>query len=385
MAKPRVAFVVGTRPDAIKTAPVVLEFLRYRDVVEPILIATGQHKEMLQQALDAFGLKADHDLAVMRHGQTLAEITCRVLEGLDGLFTELKPAMVFAQGDTSTTFVAGLASFYKQIPFAHIEAGLRTDTIWNPYPEEFNRRAVSLFASLHFAPTPWSADNLLRENVCANDIFVTGNTGIDAVKTVAQKHDREWFPSRNGRIVLLTTHRRENWGDPQSRIARAARRVIEGHEDCLLVVAMHRNPQVRETLRAVLEGCPRVELIEPPEYADFVKLLQRSDLILSDSGGVQEEAPAFGKPVLVLRETTERPEGVDAGVAKLVGTDEELIVAEANKLLDEHEAYEGMSHASSPYGDGKASARIRYVALGRLGIETEKEELWTPFKPSSSD
>ncbi|MDI9639393.1 UDP-N-acetylglucosamine 2-epimerase (non-hydrolyzing) [Kamptonema cortianum] len=377
MAKPQVTFVVGTRPDAIKSAPVIREFLQYDDVVDTQVVSTGQHREMLEQALSAFDIKADVDLAVMSHGQSLAQVTQKVLGGLDQIFADSKPDMVFAQGDTTTTFVAGLAAFYRQIKFAHIEAGLRTPTVWNPFPEEFNRRAVGLFAELHFPPTQWSAENLLKEGYPPENIFVTGNSGIDAVMHTARSHSKSWYENHQGRLVLLTTHRRENWGDPQRRIAEAAREIIEAREDILLVVPMHRNPVVRKTLEEVLAKYPRVDLIEPPDYADFVKLMQRVDLILTDSGGVQEEAPSFGKPVLVLRETTERPEGVDAGTAKLVGTDRDAIVRAASNLLDNPERYQAMAQAVSPYGDGKASARIRYIALKRLGIDSPSEPMWT--------
>lgn len=380
MGKPRVVFVVGTRPDAIKTAPVVNEFLGYPGQVETVLISTGQHREMLQQALDAFGLQPDRDLAVMRHGQSLADVTGRALDGLDDAFEDLRPDMVFAQGDTTTTFVAGLTAFYRHIPFGHVEAGLRTDTIWDPFPEEFNRRAVGLFAAQHYAPTPLSAENLIRERVAEKDIFITGNTGIDAVQAVARQRQQTWFPDHNGRILLLTTHRRENWGLPQQRIAEAVREVLRRHEDALLVVSMHRNPKVRETLKSVLGNEPRVQMIEPPEYAEFVKLMERCDLIFSDSGGVQEEAPAFGKPVLVLRRTTERPEGVSAGVALLVGTDKGRIIEEGCRLLDDPEAYRAMAHAASPYGDGRAAARVRYAALKHLGVETPEEKMWACSK-----
>lgn len=376
MAKPKVICVVGTRPEAIKVAPVVLELNRYWQFFETILVSTGQHREMLTQALGAFGLKPDKDLGIMRHGQTLAEVTSRALEGLDSLFDDLGPSMVVAQGDTTTTFVSALLSFYRRIPFAHVEAGLRTDTIDNPFPEEFNRRAAGLVATLHLAPTRWAADNLLREGKDPAAIYITGNTGIDAVKLAAEVSEEEWFPEHKGRVVLLTTHRRENWGEPQRRIAAAALNVAKKFPDTLLVVPMHKNPQVRETLTEVLGEHSRVRLIEPPDYAPFVKLMKRSTIILSDSGGVQEEAPAFGIPVLVLRDTTERPEGVDAGTAKLVGTDRERIVAEATRLLGDREAYERMAKAVSPYGDGKAAQRIRYVIAKELGVSTPQEPMW---------
>jgi UDP-N-acetylglucosamine 2-epimerase (non-hydrolysing) len=331
---------------------------------------------MLAQALESFGLKADIDLDVMQHGQTLASLTAKIVSGLDKVIEGSAPAMVFAQGDTTTTFVAGLAAFYRQVPFAHIEAGLRTESVWNPFPEEFNRRAVSLVAALHFAPTLWAAENLLREGAKTEDVFVTGNTGIDAVQRVAEKHEKAWFTEHTGRVLLLTTHRRENWGEPQERIARAALEVVQRFEDLLLVVPMHRNPSVRETLNGVLGGHDRVRLIEPPEYADFVKLMQRASVILTDSGGVQEEAPTFGVPVLVLRETTERPEGVEAGTAKLVGTDLDRIVTETCTLLTDPTALQTMAKAVSPYGDGRASERIRSVVLERLGVPTDKVPMW---------
>ncbi|HEY3782588.1 MAG TPA: UDP-N-acetylglucosamine 2-epimerase (non-hydrolyzing) [Fimbriimonadaceae bacterium] len=376
MAKPRIVSVVGTRPDAIKSAPVILELRKYSEVVDTTVIATGQHREMLAQALLAFGLKPDIDLDIMQHGQSLAQVTTRSLEGLDKAFEELKPDYAIAQGDTTTTFVAALCSFYRSVPFGHVEAGLRTPTIHDPFPEEFNRRAAALVTTQHFAPTQWAAKNLLREGYKRESIFVTGNTGIDAVLATASQVDSEWYEEHPGRLVVLTTHRRENWGEPQQRIARAARQLIDSYDDLLLVVPMHRNPQVRETLTAILGNHERIKLIEPPDYGPFVKLMQRATLILSDSGGVQEEAPAFGKPVLVLRETTERPEGVDAGTAKLVGTDTQLIVAEAAKLLSNKSAYAQMAQAVSPYGDGLAAERIRCVILQYLGLPSQSMPMW---------
>jgi len=376
MPKPLVVCVVGTRPEAIKMAPVVLELRRFASQLDTVLLSTGQHREMLTQALAAFGLVADRDLAIMQHGQTLAEVTSRALAGIDQAFAELSPSYVVAQGDTTTTFCAALAAFYRQIPFAHVEAGLRTPTVDNPFPEEFNRRAASLVTRLHFAPTSWSADNLRREGYDESSIFVTGNTGIDAVRMVASSDPTEWYPEHQGRVLLLTTHRRENWGEPQRRIATAAKRLVEAFPDTLLIVAMHRNPQVRELLRSVLGGQERIQLIEPPDYGPFVKLMQRSTLILSDSGGVQEEAPAFGIPVLVLRDTTERPEGVEAGTAKLVGTDEEAIFPTASELLSDDARYRAMAQAVSPYGDGRASARIRFELMKALNLDSPAETMW---------
>jgi UDP-N-acetylglucosamine 2-epimerase (non-hydrolysing) len=294
----------------------------------------------------------------MTPGQSLARITSRALDGIDSVIERLQPHMVFAQGDTTTTFVAGLAAFYRQVPFGHIEAGLRTDTVHNPFPEEFNRRTLGLFAAQHYAPTEWSADNLRREGVPNGNIFVTGNTGIDAVMHIAEMPgETPWVPEE-GRVILMTTHRRENWGEPQAQIARAARRLLGDFPDTHLLVAMHRNPIVRNTLVPLLGDHPRAHLIEPPDYGPFVRLMRRVDLILTDSGGVQEEAPTFGKPVLVLRDTTERPEGVDAGTARLVGTEEAAVYGAAAELLSDPAAYQAMAQAVSPYGDGKASDRI---------------------------
>jgi UDP-N-acetylglucosamine 2-epimerase (non-hydrolysing) len=376
MSKPKVVCVVGTRPDAIKSAPVILELRKHHRHVDTIVVATGQHREMLQQALAAFDLKADVDLDIMQHGQTLAQVTTRSLEGLDHALAEIQPQYLLAQGDTTTTFVAALAAFYRNVPFGHIEAGLRTPTIRDPFPEEFNRRAASIVAEHHFAPTQWAAANLTKEGHDRQKIYVTGNTGIDAVLNVAQRVEHEWFADHRGPVLLLTTHRRENWGEPQKRIARAVLKVVEAQPESLLVVAMHRNPQVREVLNEILGSHPRVKLIEPPDYGPFVKLIQRTTLIFSDSGGVQEEAPAFGKPVLVLRETTERPEGVDAGTAKLIGTDEDAIEREGNRLLTDAAAYKQMAHAVSPYGDGLASERIRCVVLQFLGIASRHVPMW---------
>lgn len=378
MSKAKIVCVVGTRPDAIKSAPVVLELRKYSEAVETLVVATGQHREMLKQALGAFGLKPDVDLDIMQHGQTLAQVTTRSLEGLDHIFAEQKPGYVMAQGDTTTTFAASLAAFYRAIPFGHIEAGLRTPSIKDPFPEEFNRRATSLVTEHHFAPTRWAAENLLREGVKRESIYITGNTGIDAVLAASQRMAKEWFGEHPGRVLLLTTHRRENWGEPQQRIARAARQLVDCYQDTLLVVPMHRNPEVRKVLTDILGGHPRIKLIEPPEYSEFVKLMERAHLILTDSGGVQEEAPAFGKPVLVLRETTERPEGVTAGTAKLVGTDEQAICAEAAKLLGNANAYQQMAQAVSPYGDGLAAQRIRCVVLQYLGVNSQSVPMWAP-------
>ena len=313
----------------------------------------------------------------MAHGQSLAQVTTRALEGLDQMLDRYKPDMVVAQGDTTTTFVASLAAFYRQIPFAHIEAGLRTDSIDNPFPEEFNRRGTALITKLHFSPTKMAADNLRAERVPENQIFVTGNTGIDALLTVATHSKMDFVGDHRGRTVLLTTHRRENWGEPQAEIARACLRLANEFQDTLWIVPMHKNPKVREVLQPILGGHPRIRLIEPPDYMDFVRLMQQATLILTDSGGVQEEAPSFGKPVLVLRDTTERPEGVSAGVAKLIGTKEDVVFGAASELLNSDSNYAQMANAQSPYGDGRASARIRYQLLKYFGMDSEAETEWT--------
>ncbi|HWD37468.1 MAG TPA: UDP-N-acetylglucosamine 2-epimerase (non-hydrolyzing) [Fimbriimonas sp.] len=374
--KPTLFCVIGTRPEAIKMAPVVLELRRYSYLAETVLISTGQHREILLQALATFGLNLDEDLEIMTHGQTLAQVTSRAVEGLDSLIADRQPSMVLAQGDTTTTFAAALVSFYRRVPFAHIEAGLRTDTIDNPFPEEFNRRAAGLVAGLHFPPTTWARDNLLSEGKNPETIHVTGNTGVDAVLAAANATSAQWYPSHAGRVLVLTTHRRENWGDPQRRIASAIRELVDEFPDVLLVTPMHPNPQVREVLRAELGDHPRIELIEPPEYESFVGLMKRANLIYTDSGGVQEEAPAFGIPVLVLRDTTERPEGVTAGTAKLIGTRREEILNEGRRLLSDESAYREMAQAVSPYGDGHASERIRFHVLRQMGIESPEVPHW---------
>ncbi len=376
MSKPVIFCVIGTRPEAIKVAPVMLEFMKFSDVCKPMLISTGQHKEILYRSLETFGLKPDEDLEIMQHGSSLAQVTCRALDGLDNLVVKHSPAFILGQGDTTTAMVSAMDAFYRNVPFGHIEAGLRTDNVRNPFPEEYNRRLCAVSADLHFPPTDWSRDNLLKENRDPSTMFVTGNTGIDAVLLAAEQKDQPWFPEHKGRVVLLTTHRRENWGEPQKNIATAAKRLVEKYPDVLLVAALHPNPTVRDVLLPILGGHDRIQLIEPPEYSMFVKLMQRSNLILSDSGGVQEEAPAFGIPVLVMRDTTERPEGVTAGTAKLVGTDEERIFQEGDKLLGDPVAYKAMANAVSPYGDGKASERIRFLVLRALGVSSPEVPMW---------
>lgn len=373
---PRIMCVIGTRPDAIKSAPVILELRKYARDVETLIVSTGQHREMLNQVLECFDLKVDLDLAIMKDRQSLSQVTAAAVEGLDAAIKRLKPHYVLLQGDTSSSYTASLAAFYNQIPCGHIEAGLRTRSIDSPFPEEFNRRSITLLASQHFAPTIWAATNLKNERIDANSVFITGNTGIDALKYVAGRNKQNWFCDYAGRIILLTTHRRESWGEKQKQTAQAAIDILQKFPDAHLVVSVHLNPRVREVIMPILNSHPRVTLLEPPAYPEFVKLLERSYLILTDSGGIQEEAPSLGIPVLVLRDETERPEGVKAGVALLVGTKRESIVKAASDLLENNENYKAMSQAINPYGDGQAAARIRYAILKFLGIESESSKMF---------
>lgn len=371
----RVATVVGTRPDAIKMAPVILELRKHGDI-ETFVVASGQHREMLRQVLDTFGISEDVNFGVMREQQSLAYITSSVLTAMDETILELQPDMVIAQGDTTTTFVAGLASFYRQVPFAHVEAGLRTPTVDSPFPEEFNRRAVGLITKLHFPPTSGAAANLLKEGISKESIVVAGNTSIDAILDVSSRFGPA-SPFADGRMVLVTTHRRENWGEPQERISRAIVRLLEQHSDIHVVLPMHKNEKVRETLRKHLANNSRVFLIEPPEYGEFSRLMALSYLILTDSGGVQEEAPSLGKPVLVLRTETERPEGINTGNAILVGTDDQAIYENANRLLVNLEDYQSMASKNNPYGDGLAAKRIVQAVRKYFGLSFDKVQ---PFR-----
>ncbi len=347
-------------------APVIRQLQADPDF-EVRIVATGQHREMLDQVLRLFELTPDVDLNIMTPHQTLSEITVRTLQGLDTVFRAEPPDLVLAQGDTTTTFVSALSAFYHKIPFGHVEAGLRTYDKYHPFPEEINRRLTAPIADFHFAPTERARQNLLRERIPDEQIWVTGNTGIDAVLWVARQPFQPDDPAleralnHSGRLLLLTTHRRENWGEPMYGIAKATRTLLERFEDLLLLVPMHRNPRVREVLTAVLGDHPRALLTEPLDYAPFVQVMKHATLILTDSGGVQEEAPAFGKPILVLRTTTERPEGIEAGTAKLVGTDPDAILEEATRLLTDEQAYQQMAQAVNPYGDGRASERIVQV------------------------
>ncbi len=366
----RVLAVCGTRPDTVKMAPVVNEFKRHADEVDLILAVTGQHREMLVQVLEAFELRPDYDLNIMSARQTLAQIATRALKGLDEVIKKTQPHFVIAQGDTSTTFIASLAAFYSQLPFGHVEAGLRTDNKYDPFPEEMNRRLTATMTDLHFAPTELAKRNLLAEGIDEDTIFVTGNTVIDALLGIAAQQytfedDRIACAAQSGRMLLLTAHRRENWGQPLENICAAIKQIVDAHPDVTVVFPMHKNPIVRETVVPELDGLDRVILTEPPDYVPFVHLMKASHLILTDSGGVQEEAPSLGKPVLVLRKTTERPEGVQTGNAILVGTETAAIVEQANKLLDDQAAYDTMARAKSPYGDGQAAQRIWEIVRSR--------------------
>lgn len=361
MVKPpiRVCIILGTRPEAIKLAPVIQAF-KQDSVFDTQVVLTGQHREMVAQVMQLFDIQADHDLAIMQHGQTLTDITCRSLRGLENLFQQLQPQIVLVQGDTTTAFAAAMAAFYQKIPVGHVEAGLRTDNIYNPYPEEANRRLISQITHLHFAPTTLSVENLQRSGVVGT-IHHTGNTVIDALLSVADRNPACPVPGLawdDYRVILSTVHRRENWGEPLQSIATGFLKVLDKFPDTALLLPLHRNPTVREPLTAILGNHPRVFLTEPLDYSELVGAIQRCYLLLTDSGGLQEEAPSLGKPVLVLRDTTERPEAVEAGTAKLVGTDAQTILEEAAKLLSSPEAYETMATAINPFGDGHASDRI---------------------------
>ena len=361
----KIMLVFGTRPEAIKMCPLVLELKKRKDV-QTLVCVTGQHRGMLHQVLDAFGIVPDYDLAIMRERQTLFDITTHVLEGIKEVLEKERPDAVLVHGDTSTTFAAALSCFYLQIPVGHVEAGLRTYNLLSPYPEEFNRQCVSILAHWNFAPTPLSRDNLIREGKKPETIFVTGNTVIDALKTTVRKEyrhpDLDW--AEGSRLILLTAHRRENLGAPMHAMFRAIRRVVEEHEDVKALYPIHMNPAVREAADAELGGCERIRLTEPLDVLDCHNVMARSYLILTDSGGIQEEAPSLGKPVLVMRDTTERPEGIEAGTLKLVGTNEDVIYREFTRLLDDRQAYEQMAHAENPYGDGHACERIADILTG---------------------
>lgn len=357
-----VMLVFGTRPEAIKMCPLVNE-LKGRDSLKTVVCVTGQHRQMLNQVLEAFNVEPDYDLSVMKDKQTLFDITTGILEKIKAVLEEVKPDVVLVHGDTSTTFVTALACFYLQIPVGHVEAGLRTYNIYSPYPEEFNRQAVSIISKYNFAPTELSKNNLVKEGKSEDSIYITGNTAIDALKTTVNDSythpELEW--AKDSRLITITAHRRENLGEPMHNMFRAIRRIMEEHPDVKAIYPIHMNPLVREAAAQELGGCDRIHIIEPLDVLDFHNFLSRSYMILTDSGGIQEEAPSLGKPVLVMRDTTERPEGIAAGTLKLVGTDEETIYNNFKELLENKAVYEKMSTASNPYGDGLASKRIADV------------------------
>ena len=364
MSKLKVMTIFGTRPEAIKMAPVVLELQRRSDSFESIVAVTAQHRDMLDQVLRLFDIKPNYDLNIMSAQQTLFDITTKALTGLDKVLTESNPDIVLVHGDTTTTFAGALAAYYHQIAVGHVEAGLRTGNKYSPYPEEMNRKLTGAITDLHFAPTQMSKNNLLREGVNEENIFVTGNTVIDALHQTVKNDftfDNELIENidyNSKRIILVTTHRRENLGEPMRHVYRALKRLIDNFSDIEIIFPVHRNPKVREVVNSELGNLERVHLIEPLDYEPFANIMNRSTLILTDSGGVQEEAPSLGKPVLVLRDTTERPEAVDAGTVKLIGTDSERVYHEAERLLTDKIEYKRMSEAHNPYGDGFAAKRI---------------------------
>lgn len=356
----KVMSIFGTRPEAIKMAPLVKE-LEKRKEIESIVCVTAQHREMLDQVLDTFQIKPDYDLNIMKQGQTLGDVTTRALNGLEEVIKETKPDIVLVHGDTTTTFAGALAAFYNQVAIGHVEAGLRTNDKYSPFPEEMNRQCVDRMTDMYFAPTEISKNNLLMENIDESKIYITGNTAIDAMATTVDENythlELEWVKP-NERMILLTAHRRENLGEPMRHIFKAIKRIVDEFSDIKVIYPIHMNPRVREVANEVFNDTDRVKLIEPLEVFDFHNFQNKSYIILTDSGGIQEEAPSLGRPVLVLRDTTERPEGINAGTLKLVGTDEEVIYKETKKLLTDKEEYEKMSKASNPYGDGHASEYI---------------------------
>ena len=369
MKKIKVMSIFGTRPEAIKMAPLVKE-LEKREEIESIVCVTAQHRQMLDQVLNTFNIKPDYDLDIMQQGQTLGDITTRALNGIESVIKEVMPDIVLVHGDTTTTFAGALAAFYNQVSIGHVEAGLRTYDKYSPFPEEMNRQMVDCMTDMYFAPTNLSKENLIKENIDEDKIYVTGNTAIDAMKTtVTEDYYNEIFDwIGNDRMILLTAHRRENLGDPMRRIFRGIKRAIDETSDVKVIYPIHLNPKVREVAYEIFGDDDKIKFIEPLEVFDFHNFQKKSYIILSDSGGIQEEAPSLGKPVLVLRDTTERPEGIAAGTLKLVGTDEEVIYNEVKKLLTDNEEYDKMSKASNPYGDGHASERIVDAIIKKFSI-----------------
>ena len=380
--KIKVMTVFGTRPEAIKMAPIVLELQKHPDKITPVVAVTAQHREMLDQVLGLFQITPDHDLDIMAQGQTLFDITSKAMMGLDKVLEQEKPDIVLVHGDTTTTFAGALAAYYHQTTVGHVEAGLRTHDKYSPFPEEMNRKLTGCIADLNFAPTETSESNLLAENVKPESIFVTGNTVIDAlhhtVKDDFQFEDEllQNIDFEHKRIILVTTHRRENLGEPMRHVYKALRQLTEEFDDVEVVFPVHKNPKVREVVREELGGLEKVHLIDPLDYEPFANLMHKAHLILTDSGGVQEEAPALGKPVLVLRDTTERPEAVAAGTVKLIGTDRDVVYNEAKTLLTDEKAYSRMAEAVNPYGDGKASERIIQAILYHYGLADERPDVF---------
>lgn len=369
----KVMVVFGTRPEAIKMAPVV-QAIKKQDIIECLVVVTAQHREMLDQVLSLFKIIPDYDLNLMMHGQTLAGLTSKILEGMDWILTESEPDLVLVQGDTTTAFAAALVAYYHKIPIGHVEAGLRTGQKYFPWPEEINRKLVGSLADLHFAPTEVSRDNLLREGVLADKVFITGNTVIDAlIATVRDDYEFEdkelnkiLNTNKDKRLIMMTTHRRENWGEPMIQIYEALKTILQDFPDTYVIFPVHKNPTVREVVNKILGNHPRVYLVEPMDYESFINLMSKTYLILSDSGGIQEEAPSLGKPVLVVRETTERPEAVAAGTVNIVGTSYDKVVTGIRILLSDDSIYRKMSQASNPYGDGFASERITEIIVRNL-------------------
>ncbi len=381
--KIKVMTVFGTRPEAIKMAPLVLELQQHPEEITPVVAVTAQHREMLDQVLDLFGIVPDHDLDIMAQGQTLFEVTSRAMQGLNTVLAEEKPDIVLVHGDTTTTFAGALAAYYHQIDVGHVEAGLRTGDKYSPYPEEMNRKLTGSLADLHFAPTDTARANLLREAIPQQGVIVTGNTVIDALLATVRPDYVFADPLlanidyKAKRVVLVTTHRRENLGEPMRHVYQALKDIVAEFSDVEIVFPVHRNPKVREVVEAELGGLERVHLIDPLEYQPFANLLARSYLILTDSGGIQEEAPSLGKPVLVLRNTTERPEAIAAGTVKLIGTERDVVYGETRRLLGDAAEYHRMSASSNPYGDGLASKRIVQAILHHYGLAQEGAQPFT--------
>ena len=380
MRKLRIMTVFGTRPEAIKMCPLVLEMRKYTDFIEPVVAVTAQHREMLDQVLELFAIKPDYDLNIMTSGQTLYDITVKALLGLKDVIANAQPDLILVHGDTTTTFAGSLAAYYAQIQLGHVEAGLRTGNKFSPYPEEMNRKLTGSLADFHFAPTTVSRNNLLKENVPEKAIYVTGNTVIDALNTTVKKDFVFADPVINKaldsgkRLILMTTHRRENLGEPMRQVYRALKTTLEQHPEAAAIFPVHKNPKVREVVQAELAGTDRVYLTEPMDYEPFANLMNHADIVLTDSGGIQEEAPALGKPVLVLRDTTERPEAVVAGTVRLTGTGYDVVKEETCRLLDDSDYYRSMAEAVNPYGDGRACDRIVRAVLSAKGFPVDPPE-----------